>query len=185
MSLCIPPGALLTTQTISAAFLFDMNSMPPFGTLPNMFVFSPILSLSPHNLNFKVPVKIQFPYTAKRGWTLKLMRENPDRGWISVLTIDTDTHEQMSLDSHCKFNVDTALLELGHFCKYSWCGRKKENASSSDKRLGCSLFARMDPSGTRCQFTLHLTDHCKDAYKVSANVLLYVDGVCVSECVRS
>ena len=75
------------------------------------------------------------------------MRQDPERDWTSVLTIDTDTHEQMSLDALCKFNVDTAETELGHFCKYAWCGRRKENASLSRKLLGCSLYARMDTAG--------------------------------------
>ena len=142
--------------------------MPSLG--PNSFVFSPILSLGPHNLQFKVPVKIRFPYTAGQGWTVHLKREDSERGWVSVLTVDTDTYEQMSMDTHCNFNVDTAELELNHFCKYIWCGRSKANASPSEKLLGCSLYARMNPSGTSCQFVLHLTDHCNDAYEVSAKI---------------
>ena len=180
LSLSIPQGALQSKQEISALFRFDMNFMPPSGTVRNTFVFSPMLVLEPHDLHFKVPVKIRFPFTARQGWTLKLMREDPVRGWIAMSTMDTDTHEQMSLDTHCKFNADTALLELRHFCKYLWCGRKKEIAPSSEKELGCSLYGRMDPSGTKCQFILHLTDHCNDAYKVSANTkfIILKPGLC-------
>ena len=178
--LSIPQGAVQTKQEISALFRFDMNFMPPCGTVRDTFVFSPMLVLEPHNLPFKVPVKIRFPFTARQGWTLKLMREDPVRGWIAMSTMDTDTHEQMSLDTHCKFNADTALLELGHFCKYLWCGRKKEKALSSEKELGCSLYGRMNQSGNNCEFFLYLTDQCNDAYNVSANTkIIILSPVCV------
>jgi hypothetical protein len=159
LSLLIPEGALLEKQKIRAAFHFEAPSTE------TTFTFSPILLLEPDNLHFNnIPVKIKFPYTARQGWMLHLKRKDSFRGWVTVLTVDTDTHETMSLDSHCKFSVYTGLLELRHFCEYKWCGRKKQTAS--EKFLGCTLYARMIPHGTRCHFILFLTDHCNDAYEV-------------------
>jgi hypothetical protein len=164
LSLLIPEGALLEKQKIRAAFHFEAPSTE------TTFTFSPILLLEPDNLHFNnIPVKIKFPYTARQGWMLHLKRKDSFRGWVTVLTVDTDTHETMSLDSHCKFSVYTGLLELRHFCEYKWCGRKKQTAS--EKFLGCTLYARMIPHGTRCHFILFLTDHCNDAYEENKTLL--------------
>lgn len=169
--LSVPSGALLFPIEIILMIFLDEGAMPSYEILQNMAVFSPVLSLEPHNLFFRVPVRVRFPFTAGEGWTVNLMRQDPESGWHSVLTIDTDTFEQMSLDSHCRFFAHSSELELSHFCKYSWCGRKKENALLSRKKLGCSLYARLDSAATSCQFILCLHDYCDEAYQETKKLL--------------
>jgi hypothetical protein len=169
--LSVPSGALLFPTEIILMIFLDEGAMPPYEILQNMSVFSPVLSLEPHNLTFRVPVRVRFPFTAREGWTVNLMRQDPESGWHSVLTIDTDTFEQISLDSHCSFFEHSSELQLSHFCKYVWCGRKKENASLSRKKLGCSLFARLDSAATSCQFILCLHDYCDEAYQETKKLL--------------
>ena len=166
LSLTVPPGAVSSETLIQAQFVFDAEPMP---TEDNWFVLSPILALQPHGLSFEEPVSIRFPFTASsEGWILKLMRESSDNEWKSVLTIDTDTQLVTGRDPHCNYNLNTSCLQLSHFCKYRWCGCKKENSSGTEKIIACSLFARMDSSGNTCNFFLYLCDNCEEIAEVSA-----------------
>ena len=123
--------------------------------------------LEPHDLQFRIPIEIRFPFTTvQRGWIMLLMREDAGMRWTTALDFDGDTCQVIEQDSHCHYDIHTATLKLSHFCKYRWCGYQKENCSSSKKVLRCILFARMNSSGDSCDFALHFCDNCEDAIKV-------------------
>ena len=169
--LSVPKGALQQKRQIKYQFLFG-EPKPTIDIPRDWFVFSPILVLEPHNCPFKVPVSVEFPFTATlEGWTLVLVREEtePGKEWKKVLTLDADTRQvtQEFEDSHCNYDVNKRLLFLDHFCKYFWCGYNAKNSSRPGKRLACLLLARMDSSGKSCNFALHLTDNCFDVFQVS------------------
>lgn len=154
-------------QDISAQFLITSDSVPSPSTSHQLFMFSPVLAFAPHDLHFSVAVRVRFPYSALQGWILKLMRQEPGRNWMPVLTLDTDNRQVIHRNEHCNYDVDSSLLELTHFCKYRWCGYRKENVSRSEKMLACLLFARIDPSENSCNCILHLSDNCEDVLEVS------------------
>ena len=163
--LTVPREAVSSEVQIGAQLVGDSE---PMSIAENRVVLSLILALEPHGLSFEVPVSIGFPFTADlKGWMLELMRDSPDIGWKSVLTIDTDIREVTAIDPHCNYDLNTRCLQLSHFCKYRWCGYKKENASGIEKTISCSLFTRMDSSGKTCNFFLYLTDHCEDIIEVT------------------
>ena len=162
--LSVPEGAVRQEQQIRYQLLFGTE---PTGICKDWFVFSPILVLEPHDFRFRVPVRLRFPFTATlEGWMMILRREEPEKGWKTVLTLDTDTRQVIQQDPHCNYDLNKRLLLLKHFCKYRWCGYRKRTASRSEKILACSLFARMDSSGNSCDFTLYLTDNCYDIFQV-------------------
>ena len=166
--LCVPQGAVKREVQIRCQFLYGTEPIPTIETSKEWFAFSPILVLEPHDYHFQVPVSVRFPFTATlEGWILVLTREEPQLGWKTVLTLDTNTRQVISRDPHCNYDVNSRLLLLKHFCKYRWCGYKKRNATQSGKILACLLMARMDRSGNSCNFALHLTDNCLDIFQVS------------------
>ena len=164
----VPAAACQTYQQIRVQLLF--NGEPNF-TLDvekkMIFRFSGDLVLEPHDLQFRIPIEIRFPFTTvQRGWIMLLMREDAGMRWTTALAFDGDTCQVIEQDSHCHYDIHTATLKLSHFCKYRWCGYQKENCSSSKKVLRCNLFARMNSSGDSCDFVLHFCDNCEDAIKV-------------------
>ena len=168
----VPAGACLTSQEIRVQLIFRNEPMATVNVdKQEVFPFSGILVLEPHELQFQVPIEIRFPFTAVRqGWIMLLLREEPGKGWETALTFDGDTGQIIEKDSHCDYDVDTATLKLSHFCGYQWCGYKKENCSSLEKVLLCMLFARMNSSGDSCDFVLHFCDNCDDIAKVNSTL---------------
>ena len=176
--LSVPANAVLSKQPINAPLLFGTEWTPPADTSRKLFVFSPILSLEPQDFHFEVPFSVRFPFTAVlEGWNLTLMRAELENIWSPVLAIDTDERKVTYEDDHCFYDLDTDLLRLSHFCKYRWCGYRKEGAFRSEKKVVCSLFAQMDPSGNLCKFNLHLSDSWQDVTNVI--IFPFCDGISV------
>ena len=166
--LSVPKEAVQSKQQIIYQFQFGTE---PIDISEDWFICSPVLVLEPHNFHFQKSVRVRFPFTAMmEGWILVLTREEPEKGWKTVLTLDTDTRQVTQQDLYCNYDVNKRLLRLKHFCKYRWCGYRKRNASRLEKMLACSLFARMDTSGNSCNFTLYLTDNCHEVITVSVYV---------------
>ncbi|XP_062520082.1 uncharacterized protein LOC134195087 isoform X2 [Corticium candelabrum] len=164
IAISVPAGACQTYEQITVQSVFKNEPITPLDS--ETFRFSGDLVLEPHGLQFHVPIEIQFPFTAvQRGWTMFLMREEPGKGWTTVLSFDGDTGQVIERDSHCDYDPNTNTLKLSHFCKYSWCGCRKENATSSMKVLDCLFFSKMTTSGNSCDFVLHFCDDCRDIYK--------------------
>jgi hypothetical protein len=160
LHLDFPPKAVSSHTQIEAELLGDAEPMP---IAEDRVVLSLILHLQPDDLSLRVPVGIKFPFTAKLGgWILELMRFCPDTGWKCVLIIDTNIPQVTALDAHCNYDLKTQCLQLSHFCKYRWCGYRRENAPDIKKKIACLLFARMDTSGRSCNFSLYFTDNCDD-----------------------
>jgi hypothetical protein len=160
LRLIVPPGAVFSQVTIGARLLGDAEPMP---IAEDWVVLSLTLDLQPHDLSLKVPIIIEFPFTAELGgWMLELMRYCPVTGWTSVLTIDTDIPQVTAKDPHCNYDLETRSLQLSHFCKYRWCGYKNESSSAIEKTIACSIFALMDSSRKSCTFFLYFTHDCDD-----------------------
>lgn len=145
--------------------------MPPIDTSQNWFIFSQVLTLTPHGLEFFTPVSVKFQYTALGGWILVLLRAdcdavNPPNKWCPVLAIDTDTRQTILHDGHCSYDVQSAQLKLSHLCRYSWCGKPKHDSVRSEKMMNCSLFAWMDWPNRRCRFVLYFNNRCADILEV-------------------
>jgi hypothetical protein len=173
----VPKHAVRRQQRIRYRLLFGLE---PTDIPNDWFVFSPTIVLEPDDVPFQVPVKVRFPFTATlEGWTLVLMREseNPEKKRETVLTIDTDDRRVIRHHSHCSFDLNKRLLLLEHFCKYRWCGYKKEDASSAEKRLACLLYARLDSSGNSYEFALYLTDDCDDIFQEAEKLAEDISGM--------
>lgn len=173
----VPKHAVRRQQRIRYRLLFGLE---PTDIPNDWFVFSPTIVFEPDDVPFQVPVKVRFPFTATlEGWTLVLMREseNPEKKKETVLTIDTDDRRVIRYHSHCSFDLNKRLLLLEHFCKYRWCGYKKEDASSAEKRLACLLYARLDSSGNSYEFALYLTDDCDDIFQEAEKLAEDISGM--------
>ena len=144
MSLYIPPGAVEESVTLSSQLYSSHCNFPPVDSTKDEYIFSPVLSLHPHGLQFKQPVLVKCLFNAvPGGWLLVLLRANcqksePSHAWEEIVVCNTDTGEVSTTDCSC--DVSCALLSITHFCDHCWCGKPIANSILGQKQLHCSVF---------------------------------------------
>ena len=170
MSLCVPPGAVEESVTLSSQLYTSHSKFPPVDSTKDEYIFSPVLSLHPHGHQFKQPVTVRCPFNAvPGGWLLVLLRANCQkselpRTWEQIVVYDTDTGKVSTTD--CDYDPTHALLKITHFCDHCWFGKPITNSILGRKLLHCSAFGYSYNKRWTIEVIMH--DRCNDIFKVTS-----------------
>lgn len=176
IALIVPPLAVPESTHFNGQLGVELTGMPVLTIPDNQYLLSPILSLSPHDVEFQQKVAIRFPVAAVvKGWLLRLIccPFNGDR-WEAI--VDMIVPHSMSASSllimshgDTLYDADSELICVDHFCYKCWVGVPLRH--NVKKRIWCALFGRPLGSTGKWEVIVRCFDPYMELYNRVADMM--------------